>query len=383
MEKGGLKEIASVFFKLGLFAFGGPAAHISMMEQEIIEKRKWMSKEHFLDLIGATNLIPGPNSTEMTMHCGHERGGKIGLFVAGLSFIIPAVITTGVLAWIYVQYGSLPNVEPFVQGIKPAVLAVIAAAILKLGKKAVKNTQLAVLGVVVVLLSIFTNINEVFILLGTGLIGGVLFYFTQNNKSEKKSSFPLLPFLLNGKLPLALGATTATVSTLKIFLIFLKVGAVLYGSGYVLFAYLDAELVTNGMLSRQELLDAIAVGQFTPGPVLSTSTFIGYQLNGFWGAIAATTGIFLPSFLFVMILNPIIPKLRKSRFLSFFLDSVNVAALGVMLAVLFLMTTESITDWRSLLIVGVSSFFTFSKVKLNAMWIILIGALLGFILSLI
>ena len=382
MESNKLKEIAGVFFKLGLFAFGGPAAHISMMEQEIIEKRKWMSKEHFLDLIGATNLIPGPNSTEMTMHCGHERGGKLGLFIAGITFIIPAVITTGLLAWLYVEYGTLPNVEPFIQGIKPAVLAVIAAAVFKLGKKAVKNTQLGMLGTVVILLSIFTSINEVFILLGAGLIGAILL-FSFNKESLKKNFPPLSPFFLTTKTTAGIFALGGAVSTLKIFLIFLKVGAVLYGSGYVLFAYLDGELVGTGLLTRQELIDAIAVGQFTPGPVLSTSTFIGYQLSGFWGAVAATSGIFLPSFLFVMILNPIIPKLRKSKFLSFFLDSVNVAALGVMIAVLILMTKESVVDWKALIIVGVSTFFTFSKIKLNAMWIILIGATLGYIMSII
>ncbi len=381
MESNKLKEIAGVFFKLGLFAFGGPAAHISMMEQEIIEKRKWMSKEHFLDLIGATNLIPGPNSTEMTMHCGHERGGKLGLFIAGITFIIPAVITTGLLAWLYVEYGTLPNVEPFIQGIKPAVLAVIAAAVFKLGKKAVKNTQLGMLGTVVILLSIFTSINEVFILLGAGLIGAILFF--RFNKESLKKIPPLSPFFLTTKTTAGIFALGGAVSTLKIFLIFLKVGAVLYGSGYVLFAYLDGELVGTGLLTRQELIDAIAVGQFTPGPVLSTSTFIGYQLSGFWGAVAATSGIFLPSFLFVMILNPIIPKLRKSKFLSFFLDSVNVAALGVMIAVLILMTKESVVDWKALIIVGVSTFFTFSKIKLNAMWIILIGATLGYIMSII
>ncbi len=383
MKPGSIKEIASVFFKLGLFAFGGPAAHISMMEQEIIEKRKWMSKEHFLDLIGATNLIPGPNSTEMTMHCGHERGGRLGLFVAGLSFIIPAVLTTGILAWLYVEYGSLPNVEPFVHGIKPAVLAVIASAILKLGKKAVKNTQLAFLGIIVILLSIFTDINEVFILLGAGIIGAILFFSLSKNNSENHGSFPLLAFFLNSKTVATLGVTATATSSLKIFLIFLKVGAVLYGSGYVLFAYLDGELVASGMLTRKELLDAIAVGQFTPGPVLSTSTFIGYQLNGFWGAIAATTGIFLPSFLFVMILNPIIPRLRRSKFLSFFLDAVNVAALGVMVAVLILMTKESVVDWRSFAIAALCVILTFSKIRLNAMWIILIGAVLGYVLSLL
>tara|TARA_B110000285_G_scaffold128348_1_gene144612 strand:+ start:156 stop:1286 length:1131 start_codon:yes stop_codon:yes gene_type:complete len=368
-EKNKLTEIATVFFKLGCFAFGGPAAHIAMMEAEIVDKRKWMTREYYLDLIGATNLIPGPNSTEMTMHCGHERGGFKGLFIAGTSFIFPAVFVTGLLAYLYVEYGELPNVKPFIFGIKPAVLAIIAGAILKLGKKALKSWQLGALGAIVLILSI-AGVNEVLALLGAGIVGALYFYTKNKMMSSTKSIVPL--FFLQISAGIASKLTTTGV-----FFTFLKVGAVLYGSGYVLFAYLDAELVTAGFMTRQELLDAIAVGQFTPGPVLSTATFIGYQLTGFWGAIAASVGIFLPSFLFVLLLNPLVPKMRKSTFLSFFLDSVNVAAVAVMLGVLVTMSVETLVSWQAITIALISVFFTFGPKKLNPMWVIAMGAVLG------
>lgn len=374
-SKNNLREIAKVFFKLGCFAFGGPAAHIAMMEAEVVDKRKWMTREYYLDLIGATNLIPGPNSTEMTMHCGHERGGFKGLFVAGISFIFPAIIVTGLLAYLYVEYGDLPNVKPFVFGIKPAVLAIIAGAILKLGKKALKNFELGFLGVMVLILSLI-GVNEVVALLGAGVIGAIFFY-TKNKMTRTTNSLVPLFFL-----QISTGVVTK-LSTPGVFFTFLKVGAILYGSGYVLFAYLDAELVTAGFMTRQELLDAIAVGQFTPGPVLSTATFIGYQLTGFWGAVAASVGIFLPSFLFVLLLNPLVPKMRKSLFLSAFLDSVNVAAVAVMLGVLVTMTMETLLSWQAIAIALISVFFTFGPKKMNAMWIILMGAILGYLLNLV
>ncbi|MCO4814607.1 MAG: chromate efflux transporter [Flavobacteriales bacterium] len=373
-EQNKLVEIAKVFFKLGCFAFGGPAAHIAMMEAEIVDKRKWMTREYYLDLIGATNLIPGPNSTEMTMHCGHERGGFKGLFIAGASFIFPAVFVTGLLAYLYVEFGELPNVKPFIFGIKPAVLAIIAGAVLKLGKKALKGWELGVLGAIVLVLSI-VGVNEVLALLGAGIMGALYFYAKQKTVNSTKSIVPL--FLLQISTGVASKLTTSGV-----FFTFLKVGAVLYGSGYVLFAYLDAELVTSGFMTRPELLDAIAVGQFTPGPVLSTATFIGYQLTGFWGAIAASVGIFLPSFLFVLLLNPLVPRMRKSPFLSYFLDSVNVAAVAVMLGVLVTMSMETLITWQAVVIALISVFFTFGPKKLNPMWLILIGAFLGYILFL-
>jgi chromate transporter len=378
-QKGSIGEIARVFFKMGCFAFGGPAAHIAMMDEEIVQKRKWMTREHFLDLIGATNLIPGPNSTEMTMHCGHERGGTLGLFVAGFCFIFPAVVITCILAFLYVEYGQIPDVAPFIAGIKPAVLAVIAGAIFKLSKKALKNYELGILGALVVIISLLPNTNEVLVLLSAGLLGAIYFYIKNHGGGRSGTKINLLPLLLV-QAPKVI--TTKFIAG-TVFWKFLKVGLILYGSGYVLFAYLDAELVEAGLLSRKELMDAIAVGQFTPGPVLTTATFIGYQLAGFWGAMAATFGIFLPSFLFVLLLNPLIPKMRKSKFLSGFLDSVNIAAVGIMIAVLYGMGAESVVDWRTGVIAGLGLLFTFGPKKFNAMWIILGGSVVGYLLYLI
>ena len=341
-EQSKLKEIAQLFFKLGSIAFGGPAAHIAMMEDEVVKKRKWMSEQHFLDLIGATNLIPGPNSTEMTMHGGHERAGWKGLVVAGVCFIFPAVVITGVFAWLYQKYGQLPEVEPFIYGIKPAVIAIILSALYRLGKKALKSVELGILGAIT-LAATLLGLHEILALFGCGLLG-LLLYLARRSRASANSFAPLL--LLQA-------------SSLKILLTFLKVGAILYGSGYVLFAFLDAELVATGLLSREELIDAVAVGQFTPGPVLSTATFIGWQLNGFWGAVAATVGIFLPSFLFVKLLNPLIPRMRRSKVLSAVLDAVNIAAVAVILAVCIEMGKDAITDWRTVLIAVASVVMVF------------------------
>ena len=382
-KKGNLGEVARLFFKLGCIAFGGPAAHVAMMEEEVVSKRKWMTRQHFLDLMGATNLIPGPNSTEMTMHCGHERAGVPGLFVAGACFIFPAVVITGIFAFLYVRYGELPAVAPFIYGIKPAVLAIIASAIYKLGKKALKGWELGILGLIVLAVSLM-GVNEIFALLSAGIIGSL--YFSTKNKLSSGSTKSIFPILF-----LQTGTTIATkASAMGVFWSFLKVGSVLYGSGYVLFAYLDAELVMNGLLTRPELIDAIAAGQFTPGPVLSTATFIGYQMAGWSGALAASLGIFLPSFLFVWILNPLVPKMRKSKVLGFFLDSVNVAAVAVMVNVLIEMGRETLLlqnslmpDWRSLLIAIISFACLFGIKKVNAMWIVIGGALLGYLLTMI
>jgi chromate transporter len=370
-ENKNLSEVASVFFKLGLFAFGGPAAHIAMMEKEVVEKRKWLSRDHFLDLIGATNLIPGPNSTEMTMHCGYERAGRLGLIVAGLSFIFPAIVTTGVLGWLYVTYGELPELSPFLYGIKPIVLAIIADAILKLGKKAIKGWELGILGALVLALC-FAGVNEVVAMFSVGIMGGIYFYGKSkvNNKLSSVAVFPLLQIVL------------VKVTTLKVFLTFLKVGAILYGSGYVLFAYLDAELVAKGLLTTQELIDAIAIGQFTPGPVLSTATFIGFQLNGVGGALAASAGIFLPSFFFVLLFNPIVSKLRESKITKGLLDSVNVAAVAIMGFVMVKMGTETLLEWEAIFIALVGVFFTFGPKKVSTPYLVIIGVVLGYLVQL-
>lgn len=363
---GKLKEVAKLFLKLGFISFGGPAAHIAMMEDEVVKKRQWMSHEHFLDLVGATNLIPGPNSTEMTMHCGQEQAGWKGLVVAGLSFIVPAVLITAGIAWAYQRYGQLPAVEPFIYGIKPAVIAIILSALISLGKKALKNAGLWVLGVATLIASLL-GLNEIIALFGCGF-AGLLYYFLKKRTETAQSVFPAL-FLFSA----------ASLSKLGLFLIFLKIGALLYGSGYVLYAFLDAELVARGLLSRQELIDAVAVGQFTPGPVLSTATFIGWQLNGPWGALLATAGVFLPSFLFVALLNPLIPRLRKSKMMSAFLDAVNVAAVAVIAAVCIEMGKETLTDWRTIAIAGISLAVAFGFKKLNSAFVVLGGAALGYL----
>lgn len=365
-----LKELAKLFLKLGSIAFGGPAAHIAMMENEIVKKRKWMTSQHFLDLVGATNLIPGPNSTEMTMHCGHERAGWKGLIVAGVSFILPAVTITMILAWLYAKYGEVPAVLPYIYGIQPAVIAIILAAVFRLAKKAIKSTELIVLGVITLSITLI-GVHEIIALFSCGLAG--LLLYTVRNRKNTLNSFS--PFLL---LHIALSLTS-----LKVFWIFLKVGAVLYGSGYVLFAFLDAELVNTGLLTRQQLMDAVAVGQFTPGPVLSTATFIGWQLNGFWGALAATLGIFLPSFVFVALLNPLIPKLRKSPYISAFMDAINIAAVAVIVAVLVEMSFEALVDWKTFMIASLSIIAVFIFKKLNSAFIVLGGAGLGYLLTLV
>lgn len=367
--KSNLSDVAKVFFRLGCIAFGGPAAHISMMEDEIVKKRNWITKEHFLDLVGATNLIPGPNSTEMTMHCGHERAGWKGLVVAGACFIFPAVIITGIFAWTYQQYGELPDVQRFIYGIKPAIIAVIVSTMISLGKKALKSTVLGVLGVIAAIITLL-GVNEIYVLFGGGVMGVILFLFRQRNT-------------LNSFVPLAVISMTNDVSAWKIFFTFLKVGSILYGSGYVLFAFLDAELVNSGLLSKQQLIDAIAVGQFTPGPVFSSATFIGWQIGGFYGAIAATIGIFLPSFFFVAFSNPLIPKLRKSRIMSAFLDAVNIVSIAIILAVVVEMGKETLLDWRTILIAVISFGVTMYFKKVNTAWIVVGGAVVGYGLSMI
>ena len=370
-----LKQVAAVFFKLGLFAFGGPAAHIAMMEHEVVTKRAWMTREHYLDLIGATNLIPGPNSTEMTMHCGFQRAGKKGLFIAGISFIFPAVFITAILGYLYVLYGALPQVQPFIKGIQPAVIVIIASAVIKLGKKAVKNWELALLGTLFLAASLL-GLDQVLVLFAGGLLGMCYFLIKSKMQSTTLAIAPLFMVFIVSEIG-------AKLTAMGIFLKFLKVGSILYGSGYVLFAYLDTELVTTALLSQNQLIEAIGIGQFTPGPVLSTATFIGYQLGGFWGAIAATAGIFMPSFLFVWLLNPLIPKMRKSKVLGYFLDSINVAAVAIMLAVVITMSKQTLVDWQAALIAVVSVVLIFKFKKVSVMWVLIIGAILGYVLAFI
>lgn len=372
MNSAYLKEVCLVFLKLGCIAFGGPAAHIAMMQEELVEKRKWMSQAHFLDMVGATNLIPGPNSTQMTMHCGHVRAGIPGLIVAGLSFILPAVLFTLILAILYGQYGEIPSIAPFFFGIKPAVIGIILNATFKLGKKAFKKWQLWVLGIAIALLA-FIGWNEFLLIIGGGLVGMVWLGF----KTKNLTMIGFMPVFALVKAA-GLGITNASI-----FWVFLKIALVLFGSGYVLIAYVDAELVTRlGWLTKQELLDAIAIGQFTPGPVLTTATFIGYQLKGVSGALWASVGMFLPSFFLVGFLVKLIPFLRKSVMLSSFLDAVNACAVGVMIAVTFQLGYEISENWQSLVLMGLSIITVLKFPKLSAFWIIIGGGFLGYLLLL-
>ncbi|MCX6313605.1 MAG: chromate efflux transporter [Sphingobacteriales bacterium] len=373
-EQKPLKEVAKLFFKLGVTAFGGPAAHIAMMQDEVVNKRKWMSEQHFLDLIGATNLIPGPNSTEMAIHIGHERAGWKGLIVAGLCFILPAVFITGFFAWLYKQYGQLPQIQPFVYGIKPAIIAVILAAIFPLAKKSLKSIELVVIGFIALTLSL-SGFNEIYVMFGAGII--LLLYTAIKSKYISPKINGLFPFSL-----LQISSTSfASATNFNLFLIFLKIGAILYGSGYVLFAFLDTELVQTGMLTRQQLIDAIAVGQFTPGPFFTSVTFVGYQINGWTGAAVSTIGIFLPSFIFVALLNPLVKKMRNSKHFSSFLDAVNVASIAIIIAVCYEMGKDSISDWRTILIAVTSIALIFGFKKINSALVVLGGSLLGYLLT--
>jgi chromate transporter len=359
-----LKEIALVFLRIGFLGFGGPAVHIAMMEEEIVRRRKWITSEHFLDLVGATNLIPGPNSTEMTMHCGYERGGWKGLWIAGLCFIGPAILITSVVAWAYQRYGQLPDVLPFIYGIKPAIIAVIAILMFRLAQKAVKSIWLGFLGLAAIMLA-WMGVHEIALLFGMGALGMLVKVFLQYRQNR-----------LMGLAPVILLQTGAV----KLFWIFLKIGATLYGSGYVLFAFMDAELVSRHWLTTAQLTDAIAVGQFTPGPVFSSATFVGWQIAGWSGALVASIAIFLPSFLFVGLLRPLIPVLRKSKWLSAFLDAVNVVAVALIFHVCLQMGADSIQDWRSTAIAALAIVVTYKYPRLNSAWTILGGALLGYIL---
>jgi len=374
-----LGAIARLFLKLGAIGFGGPAAHIAMMEDEVVTRRRWLSREQFLDLVGATNLIPGPNSTEMAIHVGFARGGVPGLILSGACFLAPAIAITLLFAWIYVSYGTLPQVAPLLYGIKPAVLAIVAGALWKLGKKALKTRQLVVIAVVVAGL-LFWGLNEVIALFAGGLVGMLWIRFGKAPSKETTRAIASGVGIGTAlKAIAAAPAATVTPSLWQLGLFFLKVGCVLFGSGYVLVAFLEGEVVGSGWMTQQQLLDAIAIGQFTPGPVLSTATFIGYVVAGAPGALVATVGIFFPSFVFVAALNPLVPRLRRSAWTAAFLDAVNASAVALMAVVtvqLALAVLLQPLDWAAIAIAVVAAVALF-RFKLGSVWLVLGGALLG------
>jgi chromate transporter len=365
-------EVFLACLKLGFTAFGGPAAHIGMFRDEFVRRRKWLTDEVFLDLLGATNLIPGPNSTEMTIQIGYLHGGWAGLIAGGLGFTLPAMLIVLAFAWAYVEFGSLPQAAWLLYGIKPVTIAIILQALWVLGGKAIQEkAALAVAAASVALY--FLDVNEVLLLFG----GGFAFMLIKNRTRLHRMN-PAF-FIPLSAIP---GAAPASFSLSTLFLTFLKIGSILYGSGYVLVAFLRADFVERlGWLTENQLIDAIAIGQITPGPLFTSATFIGYLLGGIPAALMATLGIFLPSYFFVIISNPILPKLRQSPWVAGLLDGVIIASLGLMAAVTVQLGRAALVDLPTVIIFALSAFLLF-RYKASPTWLILAGATLGWLISL-
>ena len=363
--RGELWELALLFLKLGTIAFGGPAAHIALMRTEVVQRWRWMDEQEFLDLMGATNLIPGPNSTELAIHVGRMRAGWRGLVVAGSCFILPATLIVLAFAWVYVRYGSTPQVQDLLYGITPVIVAIIIHALWGLLRTAVKGPFLAVVGIAA-LAFYFLGVSEIPLLFGGALVVLVVQNVRQRWSGSATAFVPL------GLLALP----SVSAGPLGIFLSFLKIGSVLFGSGYVLLAFLRSEFVDPGLLTDQQLIDAVAVGQFTPGPVFTTATFIGYVLDGVPGALLATVGIFLPAFVFVAITSPFIPRLRNSPALSGILDGVNVVSLALMAGVTWQLGRYAIFDPVSVLIALVTLVLLFAT-EINPAWLVIGGGAIG------
>ncbi len=365
-----LREVAALFLKLGFTAFGGPAAHIALMHDEVVTRRKWVDEQRFLDLFGAANMIPGPSSTELAIYLGFQRAGWMGLLLGGVCFILPAMLIVLALAWAYVRFGATTQAGRLFYGIKPVVIAIIAQALWGLGPKAVKNVLTGVVGVAA--LSLYLLGVNVLVLL---VVGGVVMMLGEGFE-RWRGSHSVRAFLpmLGWSLPVA---ATAPFSLPLLFLTFLKIGAILYGSGYVLLAFLHADLVNGlGWLTDKQLVDAIAIGQVTPGPVFTTATFIGYLLGGVPGALVATLGIFLPSFFFVAVSSPVIPRLRKSPWASRVLDGVNVVSLGLMAGVTLQLAQSALVDPLTVAILAVALALLI-PFHINSTWLIAGGAIVG------
>ncbi|MBI2466228.1 MAG: chromate efflux transporter [Candidatus Rokubacteria bacterium] len=377
-----LREVAAVFLKLGAVGFGGPAAHIAMMEDEVVRRRGWVSRSEFLDLLGATNLIPGPNSTEMAIHLGFRRAGWPGLVTGGGCFILPAMLIVFALAWAYARYGRLPEAAWLLYGVKPVIIAVILQALWGLGRTALRTPLTAATAALVAALGAW-GVNEVALLFAAAL--GLPLLRLAGRPGRGATAAALAAAWAAGSAPgLAAAATgaAAPVSLAKLALIFLKVGSILFGSGYVLLAFLHADLVERtAWLTDRELLDAIAVGQVTPGPVLTTATFIGYLLAGVPGAVLATVGIFVPGFVFVALSNPLIPRLRRSAWAAGFLDGANAASVALMLVVTWHLGRAALVDWPTWALAVVAGVLLLWR-RVNSAWLVLGGAAAGIVLHL-
>jgi chromate transporter len=373
-----LREIALLFLKLGTIAFGGPAAHIAMMEDEVVRRRRWLTHEEFLDYLGATNLIPGPNSTELAIHIGHARAGWPGLLVAGACFILPATLIVGAIAWAYVRFGALPAAVGILYGVKPVVIAVVVQALLGLGRAALKTRGLILLGVVAVVAA-SVGVNELVILFGAGAV----MVAARGIGGELRSQATGAAGLAAASVTAQAGATAlaAPFGLWPLFGVFLKIGSVLFGSGYVLLAFLRADFVERlHWLTERQLLDAVAVGQVTPGPVFTTATFIGYVLGGAPGAGVATIGIFLPAFVFVALSGMVLPRIRHSPTARAVLDGVNVASLALMAVVTAQLARAAVVDWTTLVCAVIAAVLLF-RWKINSAWLVLAGAAIGMVAS--
>ncbi len=384
-----LRELAALFLRLGATAFGGPAAHIAMMEDEVVTRRKWLTPEEFTDTLGIVNIIPGPNSTELAIHIGYARAGWGGLLVAGVCFIVPATLIVAAIGWAYVAYGTLPQVQGLLMGVKPVIIAVIAQAVWRLARSACKDAGLIAVGVLSVAASML-GVHELLVLAGAGVLGLVLNMVrrppVQPGTAVKSIGVPGLG--LGWGIGAASGAAgiagtgaviAAPFSPLALFLFFVKVGSVLFGSGYVLLAFLKADLVDRlHWLTEQQLLDAVAVGQVTPGPVFTTATFIGFLLGGWSGAAVATVGIFLPAFVFVALAGLVLPRLRASRWFAPVLDGLNVGSLGLMAAVAVLLAREAVVDWMTLAL-ALTSAALLLRFRVNSAWLVLGGGVIGLV----
>lgn len=369
----GVREVALLFLKLGTIGFGGPAAHVALMREEVVRRRGWVDDQRFLDLVGATNLIPGPNSTELAIHLGYDRARWRGLLVAGACFILPAALMVLALAWAYVEYGETPAFDGLLYGIRPVVVAIVLRALAGLLGTALKGPLLAALAAAT-LVAYLLGVHELLLLAGGGLL--VLVVRTGRARRAAGGTHSLaLPALLAAGEPFLADPTGGQLA--RLFLTFVKIGAVLYGSGYVLLAFLRGDFVERlGWITQEQLVDAVSIGQVTPGPVFTTATFIGYLVAGVPGAVLATVGIFLPSFVFVGLLSQVVDQIRARAWSAALLDGVNAAALALMAGVTAQLASTALVDPLTVALTGAAALLLW-RTRLNSAWYIVAGAVVG------
>lgn len=364
-----LKEIAFSCFKLGVIGFGGIAGMVATIENEMVVRRRWIDHQHFTDILSTSYIIPGPNAVEIIMHCGKERGGRLGLIVAGVCYILPAMIICLLFGYFYRQYSAIPDVQDFIFGIRPATTALVIGAVIRLTNNTIRSNAVLIILCIAVLAGSLYGINEIYLILAAGLINLAI-------RAGKRAMSLALGLVA---LP-AIEQTATQYSNSKLFLIFLKIGAILYGSGYVLFGYMDESLVRNQhWLTRQQLIDSIAVGQITPGPILSSATFAGFLINGVTGGVLATVAIFLPSFFISFFLHKVVTWARGSKQLRYFLDGLSAASISIIAVVGIHLLGETFKSYQGTIILAICLLLGFFSKKISSLVIILIGSLGGFL----